>query len=496
MLNSATLLRSLVSFCLVSEFFLPSVALGAGQRLNTILNRTSPDGQGLVHSYEFIDALSQAQKEVKRTPAAEGAFQLLEHSIEKLNFDPLLNDPLGQAVEPNTRLYLLQGRIAEKSYFIDLSTQAEVSPEDLVSPLSFSQAWYVKRHQDPLPDESRGLGIKAKGKLRLGSVSHHTALVILTGLLQRAVPMKQSQEEDGIYSELRRSLPKSMSELERYVSIQPLYLEKHSSSQDYLEVHMNFRLLLESLSHDYPALGTYVRRITENLSPQGQLYWNNPDGQRLAYIQFDGSSKQLDLRFLLKEGSLVPADEKGNPVFSKKIDLTKMSDFASVLSLDLKAQLLGLQLQIPQITSHWTYQDQSAAQLKIKLVSNARPKITGSLGGFLPTWAIDTFIPGSLESHAETFFRGLLEANGQEPAALTIKVRRDHFGYLASAQGELVLIENNFLLLGLRTVQAQLWPQENVRTEIRDLARSQTTALHSDFVNLLRLEKAVPMALQ
>jgi hypothetical protein len=486
-------LRWIWLLCALAELLAPSIALGSEPKLASILKQSSPNGQGLVHTYSFVNAFHETQKKVERSPEADAAFLLVEQTLRHLDFDRLVRDPLGQQVDAQTRLYLLMGQQKGEIYRIDLAREAEVYPEALVSPLAFSQAWSIRRQPDPLPQEKYGYMIRSEGKLRLGSVSHKTFLSIANGLLRHARSTQTDPREDGIYSELRRALPQAMHIIDRYVHIQADYVERTYHQHSYLDVSMSYTLKDQALRADYPALAGYLENMFVTLSPQAKMRWTTSNGDHLADIVGDGTKRRLSIRLLLHEGRLLPRDSKGRPRLTDAIDLSQLETLSSLWHGELKAKLLGLSVHIPRVLIAWNVEAKPDPQLQIRMLAVDAPQITGALAGFLPAWALDVLIPGNLETYAQTFFEGLVKPQEQSPAHLYLKVRQDHYGYLASSQGSLVLVENSFLLLGLRTIQAHLWPKIEVREELSRLSFEQAGALQSDLQKLLAFEKVRPI---
>ena len=92
-------------------------------------------------------------------------------------------------------------------------------------------------------------------------------------------------------------------------------------------------------------------------------------------------------------------------------------------------------------------------------------------------------IPGSIAGHAHRFFEGLIRP--RQGTFLSGVIHKDHVGYFLIADGESLLVHNNFLMLGLRTIQSYLWPGEEVRADLKLLSKRYFSYLHHDISEML-----------
>ncbi len=455
----------------------PSIALASSPRFSEILRTSSPDGKGLEHAQAWTQALYEAQKRVIRTPKAEDAFRLLEGAVADLRFERILNDPLGQELAPDSRLFLLYGQQDEEAYRIDLRAQAP-DTIDLKRILSFSQSWAVTRLNDPLPEERRAYSVHGQARLRLGPISYQDALYTLQGLMQGAKALPSAT--DGVFSELRLGLPKSMALIERYLTIVPRYTEETWEGQSFLKAHIQVHLEEDLLRRDYPAFGSYLHAILERMAPRANLLWRTASGLKLMSLQLDGQERTLQIELATQGNALVPLDPKQHPAFSERFVPAELLSLQSQLIVQAKAKLLGLQFEAPELVHDLSYLKASEPQFKLRLTSAQKPKISGSFAWILPTWAIDPLIPGSMEGYAQTFLVGLMKSRGSDGTYLTLGESRDQHGQLLSAEGGFALIDNDFLMLGLRILQSHLWPKEEVRAEFELLSKRQIIAVNED----------------
>jgi hypothetical protein len=272
-----------------------------------------------------------------------------------------------------------------------------------------------------------------------------------------------------------------MAFLEKYVVATPSATVDHSGGATWSQAAAMFTLKTDALKRDYPSFGSYVEALIEALELNAKIVYRLPSGEEYATIVVNGPKRQLSLECMTENGRLVPRKVDGSPFFKGAFDPATVTHHHAEIVVKFSAQLLGLRVDGKDIVVGFKFDgSDSEARIASRLQSAPTPKITGAFVGILPPWAIDVFIPGTMEGYAKTFFTGLMRAKGSQGSFLTSDVRLESGMSVSSHTLGTALVDNSFLLIGLRMIQKHLWPDDKVMDDISKMALEGVGRLNAD----------------
>lgn len=463
------------------------------QGVMDVLREASPDGRGIEEAYAWVSRFRKVVHTLEVTKSASRAYRFMDEAIENVDFDAVFETPLAYRLRSRSRLFSVIGAERDQRYIVDYR-RGPTSVKDVAGPLSFATGVTFSDLADPLPDESRGIGISTQLDVNAGELSHRTLGRYWGGLLKLVEatdiqPFARVAHDRGqsILRDFRKTLPRSWALLDAYFQVTPRLERRRAAAKSWWQASNTIVLNVPALKRDYRHLGGYLEGLIDALELKARVSYKQAQGFEYAAVTVDGPRRQMTLECLTDDGRIVPRDAEGKPKFSASFDPAILKEQKGEVVVAFSAKIMGITLQIQDLLWDLSYADGPEALFSAKLRSVSPPKVSGALAGFFPPWAIDVMIPGSMEGYAKTFFDGLLKAKGGQGTFVTTKVRGSSHGNLVSSRGGTVMIDNTFLLMGLRMVQENLWPNEAVTDDLGKIVVKGVDAFYED-LSLLRTE--------
>ena len=466
-------------------------SLGASEgpkSIRDVMRDASPGGKGIEDAYVRTGRLHHSMQHLEVSKSAKNARLFMDEAIKEVDFDMVFETPIAYDLGPNTKLFSILGGQRGEMYRVDYR-RGPVSSKDLSGPLSFATGITFKSVEDPVPDESRGIGIGAKWYVNTGEMSHRTVGRYLGGVLRLA----QTQAYNGqagdlakergerLLDDFRKTFPRLLDFFERYVTTTPSLAADRKGGNSWSRAAATFVLKVESLKRDYPNFGAYVEGLIEALELTAKIVYRLPTGEEYATILVNGPKRLLSLECMTDSGRLIPQKADGSPYLRGAFDPATVTHHQAEIVVKFSAQLLGLRVDGKDITIGLKFDGTDAeAKLASRLQSAPTPKISGAFVGVLPPWAIDVLIPGTMEGYAKTFFTGLMKSKGGQGSLLTSDIKTQGSTYVFSNTFGTALVENSFLLIGLRMIQKHLWPDDRVMDDIGKIAIEGVGRFHAD----------------
>ena len=246
------------------------------------------------------------------------------------------------------------------------------------------------------------------------------------------------------------------------------------------------------MEKDYPDLAEYLDRLLSRFELRANASYVLAGGPKLISLALDSKSKSINFEFLTANGNILAMDKDGQPDFERSLRLDTMTKHSGEIIVDASGEVLGLSFKAHDVTLSNEYVDGPIMRSGGRLVKLPKPKIEGRALGFIPTWAIDLTIPGSLDGYLQMVTDGLKRGESGKGTYLltTLDSRDPDHNRVATEMGTL-LVDNFFINFGLRVAQKFIWPSRAVLRDMKNLGERFAGQIAGDLTRLERLASAV-----
>lgn len=460
-----------------------------------------PDGTGIEAAAAAAAAAARVGRTVHLSEAALKAYRVADEAIESVNFGRVLKSTLSLELKDGSHAFGFFGQMRPEDYLVDYKA-ATVDKLPIPTFLAFAADFRVHRDAHPTAEDDQGYGVGLRFKAHTGEFSQRTLARMaaqtlkvidadnLRQLARRPAPaapvLEHSQGLDKVAArELYDTLPESARLLDHFLVYTPGLRAARWQDVDYTEVHTGIRPRLEALRAEYPELARWFERVLEGLQFSAQIDYRLPDGARLARMALDSTARTASVRFLTKDGALLPFDADGHPDFARAVDLTSVKVHEGTVLMSFMAKALGIEVTGRNIVVEVSYCDGPTAEMTARVVSLPPPQIEGWALGFIPTWAIDIMIPGNLDEYVRRFSGGVLAGSRHQGSyARSSFDTRAPLATKVSFELSTELIDNFFIEFGMRIMQSYLWPTPKAVEQAMALVTRSSETLEHDLRRL------------
>lgn len=453
------------------------------------------DGQGIQSVATAAKHLEQYAKTVTVTPGARQAYAFADEVIQSVDFGRVFKSNLAKVMPDGARTFALTGSGQSQRYVVDYKKEAidSLSADGF---LGFAADLRVGADKNPIPDEELAYGIVGRAKVNTGDMSHRTLLRGAYGILRvldpanlEKLPAAPNAPGKGLdqklIGEARSTMPDSQAMFERYFTAVPGVSIENAQGTPYTQVKSRATLNLAQLQKDYPELGNYVENLVNKLSFKATGRYELPNGLIVGEATLDSTIRQATITWKTRGGHIVPYEKNGTPRFDAEIDPSTLKTHAGVAIGSVSGSLLGFTFKLSNAVFNTNFVDGATAKLGGKLTKLPPPQIEGRAFGIVPQWAIDVFIPGSIEGYGRKFAEGI--SHGYKGAGTYAEAKIDTWNpsaTMVTGSASTEVIDNFFLKFGLRFIQKYLWPNEAVIASAWKCSTASAVAFSKDMARL------------
>lgn len=444
--------------------------------LKEIPDQIGPDGRNI--SRQFFQFLKIAAIKNKYDGRALEFHKYLDRSLERFELKNLFNSEFMQK-EDGGHFVTYRGKFAPDGYRVSLEN-IRMKEVPIQSFGDFS-AEFSLRHN---PKPTYG-GNSYSGNLdvftNLGPFTHKHGVNAMDSGLKFLDPKNVSaiqapstlifkkikdHEARHVLNDFDSSFPGLAKFLNYYFGLNSLLnVSKEGKAQGITE--FNFEGTVEqSLASDFTDLGDYLDDIKYLGWVKARI--TNLQGKTLLQFGLVSKTAELKFRFFTKDGKVVPFDSKGNLYPEEAFSFSSLTEFPFLVKASLEANLYGLLLENEDIQLFGRFSNSpSSGVLNLKLTKVEKFEVSGAFAYLAPSWAINLFIPGNLQSIIHEFTETLVKANGGKGSYFVLRWDREGARTLMRTHIESEFLDNFFIRFGLKIWNHKVLPDEDARDDIR-----------------------------
>ncbi|TGK42421.1 hypothetical protein [Leptospira andrefontaineae] len=454
-----------------------ALSLSAAFSLKQIPDSIGPDGRNI--SRQFFQFLKTAIIKNKYDGRAEGFHKYLDRSLERFELKNLFNSEYMNKDENGQHFVTYRGRFANDGYKVSLET---IRMKDVSIP-SFGDftAEFALKHN---PNPTYG-GNSYSGNLdvltHLGPFTHKHGLSAMdSGLHFLDANNLKSINAPDTTSFKKIKDPEARKAINDFTESFPAlakFMGYYFGLDSLLKVQQDGKLpgvtaftfegnIEQTLMRDYPDLGDYL----DDIKYLGfiKLRIANVSGRSLAEFAIESKTREIRFKFFTLNGKVVPYDTKGNFYPQESFTLSSLSEFPFVVKASLEANLYGLMLENNDVQLLGRFSNTATSGiLNLKLTKIEEFDVSGAFGYFAPSWAINIFIPGNLQSIIYEFTETLVKANNGKGTSIVLRWDRDSSKTTMKTHIETEFLDNFFIRFGLKIWNHKVLPDEDAKDDIR-----------------------------
>lgn len=475
--------RKLIFLNTVLVFILFVFPILGALSLKDIPHSIGPDGRAI--SKQFLGFLKGAAKKVQYDGRALEFHKYIEASLEKFELKKLYHSEFLQKTEDGTHRVKYRGKFSSGGYKIHLEEKG-VGNVSLSSFGDFSAQFDLKHNPKPLYALYGETSYSGNLDLitHLGPFTHKHAVMAMETSLKFLDPQNVKQinapataifkkvnypEARKVLNDLSKSFPDLGKFLNYYFVLESLLVlseEKEPKGESAI-TQFNFKgSLSRNVADDYEELGDYLDTIK-------YLGWlkvkiENSKGKTLTEIRFQSKTPDISVKFVTKQGKILPYDSKGNLFPEDSFSIASLNHFPFQIRVSLEANLYGLLLENPEILISGVFVNHpDSGSLLFQVNRIEKFEVSGGFSYVIPAWAINLVIPGNLESIIHEFTETLVHANAEKGTKMTLSWNREGGRTLMKTHVESELLDNFFIRFGLKIWNHKVLPSEEAREDIR-----------------------------
>jgi hypothetical protein len=273
-----------------------------------------------------------------------------------------------------------------------------------------------------------------------------------------------------------------VSELFNRYSIIRSFLEiKNHNNIAYTRLAFKYGYRIDNLEDDFPELAKSLKNI-EGLYKIRMTIKNGNDHTIMAIV-FDSHEDALNLELYTRQGSIIPYDVQGNPLFSEGITPIYLKDFSYYAVLNMVHDVHGLKFVTDNVVVRFRYQNTPVRGVwTMKLDEVSRTRISGSYYHIIPSWLIDFFIPNNMEQMIYDLSRVMLKGNDGLGSMVTFEWdRNDPKNIMLHFTAVSEFMNNYFLKYGLGVWSKKTTSYDALIQEAKTLRTKFLDALKADY---------------
>ncbi|WP_039948149.1 hypothetical protein [Leptospira fainei] len=451
-------------------------SLSATFSLREIPDTIGPDGRNI--SRQFFQFLKIAALKNKYDGRAVEFHKYLDRSLERFELKNLYNSEFMQK-DNGTHFVTYKGKFAQDGYRVSLEPirmkevpiaqfgdfSAEFAMKHNSSPNyggnSYSGNLDILTHLGPFTHKhginAMDSGLKFLDAHNLGSINAPA-----TGFFRKI----KDPEARKVLDDFAASFPALAKFMNYYFGLNSLVkVGKEGKVQGITEFSFDGNVE-QTLTHDFTDLGDYLDDIKYLGWIRAKL--TNLQGKTLFEFAIESKKAEMKLRFFTKDGKVVPFDGKGNFYPQDSFSLASLTEFPFLVKAALEANLYGLLLENDDIQLLGRFSNTAnSGVLNLKLTKIEKFEVSGAFAYLAPSWAINLFIPGNLQSIIHEFTETLVKANGGKGSYFVLRWDRENSRTLMRTHIESEFLDNFFIRFGLKIWNHKVLPDEDARDDIR-----------------------------
>ncbi|MEW6777798.1 MAG: hypothetical protein AB1405_15985, partial [Bdellovibrionota bacterium] len=367
-----------------------------------------------------------------RQPETQQALKDLKHNLVRLDLDRIFEGSPPFFQNPNgERVFRIVGALRNGRY--ELAT-GDVPFEAPGSPRMGDVGAEIALSRNPiLPDLVR---VRTEGMVHLGPLLHRELLEswevfhhVLASrrakddqrwlgrvrLPPKAAGPGMELDDMEILSEWAGTFPAVADKVAGFLTVEDILGKSRSNEGGPVPVHLAAHVDRDALGDLYPEDFQDLRLFVDRVSFSTDVLLEN--GARLARFSYSGEDHRVETSFLLQDGGFAVFDAAGYPL-GEVVYPTKVSELSYNVVTNLVFNFYGLKIFMDgiKLKCHFIGPPDWEAPSRLAVFSvefNEPPRVKaeGALFYVLPKGFLDVFIPGTIESLLDTFFRQFTSAN-------------------------------------------------------------------------------------
>ncbi|PJZ65441.1 hypothetical protein CH371_13715 [Leptospira wolffii] len=462
-------------------------SLSAAYSLKQIPDSIGPDGRNI--SRQFFQFLKTVVMKNKYDGRAVGFHKYLDRSLERFELKNLYNSEYMEKDSNGQHFVTYRGRFAPDGYKVSLEP---IRLKDVPIPNfgDFSAEFALKHNPNPTFG-----GNSYSGNLdivtHMGPFTHKHGLNAMdSGLhfLDSGNLKSIAAPETTAFKKIKD--PEARKAINDFTASYPAlakFMNYYFGLDSLLKVYSEGKLpgvtafafegnIDQTLMRDYPYLGDYLDDIKYLGFIKVRL--TNLQGRSLAEFSIESKTREIRFKFFTQNGKVIPYDSKGNFYPQDAFSLNSLTEFPFVAKASVEANLYGLVLENSdiQLLGRFTNTANSGV-LNLKVTKIQEFEVSGAFAYFAPSWAINLFIPGNLQSIIHEFTETLVKANDGKGTSIVLRWDREAAKTIMKTRIETEFLDNFFIRFGLKIWNHRVLPDEDAKDDIRAVISKQIELL-------------------
>ena len=459
-------------------------AFSKGNPFLTYLHQIETDGSGLHTLLTTSEALHWSLSHFSPSARALSAYKEGDEVIKSGDFGDFFDlDAMTKEQDGGVR-GTITGHKHNKTYIVDVSGR---KLEELQFPHNgdLGVAIAIKEVANPVPDMEAGFGVGTRGKIASGPLSHvsiYNASRGLSRLLGREAEPRDDQGQ-SIPELFRKTLPRFSQNIGGFTQMAfKVGTRTPYKGKPVKDISIFFSWDIDAISKIYPALGSYLDKLSHKMALRYQSHVKNAKGSIITRIDLDVPQKSLAIHWSQWGQKLLPYNEKNRLQYDQAVSYDINGSYALHTASNLKITALGFTIEqkdfeiLTEIAS-----SPRKFHSHHRVTKFAPPHIEGRFLGILPTWLIDLTIPNDIDYYSLKFAESIRTANQGQGSIFNIEAMRvKPTEHLWSFGGSSQFIDDVLLEIGMGILSTYLIPSTKALDDIRRLALDATDALAKD----------------
>jgi hypothetical protein len=458
-----------------------------------VLRDIVPGRKGADAVKEVTRLLEKTSIRFKTEPETDAFRKFFETTLENFDFIKLYESPYFKEDKKGFRGVRFQGCNVNNHYMVHLVT-SDNSRCETTRAWDFTTEYSLKKN-DRCIAGGQSFIVSVKSTTATKRYSDRNGLLYAEGLLKVIDPANirnckapESSLYDNIKGESRqvinefyRSFPKVSELFNRYSIIRSFLEIKNHNNIAYTRLAFKYGYRIDNLEDDFPELAKSLKNI-EGLYKIRMTIKNGNDHTIMAIV-FDSHEDALNLELYTRQGSIIPYDVQGNPLFSEGITPIYLKDFSYYAVLNMVHDVHGLKFVTDNVVVRFRYQNTPVRGVwTMKLDEVSRTRISGSYYHIIPSWLIDFFIPNNMEQMIYDLSRVMLKGNDGLGSMVTFEWdRNDPKNIMLHFTAVSEFMNNYFLKYGLGVWSKKTTSYDALIQEAKTLRTKFLDALKADY---------------
>jgi len=451
----------------------------------------APNGTGARQAFLSARALSGAVSRVEVDPDAEDFLSFLWESIHRFDFRELYESPHLELLDDGYRGVVVLGENRGDSYFVSLAPPGAWAGK-LPGHGSLAVRVGLRKNPDSIVgDTSYSILFQVKTDMEALSPQYYLELaenflrVLDPANLERLAENVSGDPSTVVSRVFARNFPWTVKALSPYLRtrlhVETVETDQGSCSRVTLAVGYND----SAVAADLPLAADYFHRLDRLTETMGTV--TDTCNQVLSAFALRTKDDLFYLRFVTKNGLLVPVTEDDLPVPGKAVSLAKARELPFRFVLDMDNYAKGLWFHTEDLVVRAALkrgQDQGGVDF---LLGDAhRTTISGRIYNVFPTWLVDLFIPGNMEELVDDFHRVAADANNGQGTRASLSWSSQGPGSRVYYESQSEIVDNYFIRFLFGALRDNFQADEKTAAQLRAFSRLGKDALLADLEALAK----------